>query len=75
MSHDIDLRKLKCPVSTMRLKKHLRTVPVGATFRVLADDADARIDFPPLFEKSGVEFLSFREHDEGYHSYEVRKDK
>lgn len=51
----------------------MKKVPTGVTFRVLADDDDARTDFPPLFKKSGAEFLSFRE-EAGFHSYEVRKD-
>ncbi|MGD9670198.1 MAG: sulfurtransferase TusA family protein [Hyphomicrobiaceae bacterium] len=61
MSHDLDLRGTRCPVSTMRLKKHLRSVPKGTTIWVLANDDDARTDFPALIAKTGSEFKSFKE--------------
>jgi len=45
----------------MRLKKHLRSVPKGTTIWVLANDDDARTDFPALIAKTGSEFKSFKE--------------
>jgi tRNA 2-thiouridine synthesizing protein A len=70
MESDYDLRGTRCPISTMRLKKHLRSLKAGTIVRVLADDDDARIDFPALIKKSGHGFVKFTEHGD-YFSFDI----
>lgn len=61
----VDLRGLRCPVTTMRLKKALKAAIKGDTFRISADDAESRTDFPALFSKMGLDYAALEEY-EGY---------
>lgn len=61
----IDLRGLRCPVSTLRLKKRLKDMRVGDTVRVSSDDFEARNDFPALFKRVGLDYTSLEE-EQGY---------
>lgn len=61
----IDLRGLRCPVSTMRLKNRLKDLRVGDTVRASSDDSEARNDFPALFKRVGLDYTSLEE-EEGY---------
>ncbi len=62
---DLDLRGLHCPVSTMRLKKFLKSKTQGGTFIVLSTDKEARVDFAALVMKfnGSVNLTSCQEWD------------
>jgi TusA-related sulfurtransferase len=67
----IDLRGVRCPISTIRLKKQLKVLSSGQVVNVLSNDDDARVDFPAVIGKSAATF-TFTEHP-GYFSFLVTK--
>lgn len=69
---DIDLRGQRCPMTTIKLKRHLKTLPAGTTFVVYADDEEALVDFPALVATTKNEYVSL-ENVDGYQAYTIRK--
>ena len=49
----VDARGHRCPVPTLRLRRALETLGVGARVRLLADDPMARIDVPYFVADAG----------------------
>jgi len=69
----IDLRGVRCPISTANLKRFLKGQPAGTVIEVLSDENDARTDFPAVFNKTGTTLQSFTEGAE-YQTYTVVKN-
>ncbi|MFM7009095.1 MAG: sulfurtransferase TusA family protein [Betaproteobacteria bacterium] len=69
----IDLRGVHCPISTIRLKKILKTLVSKQVLSVVSDDNDARVDFPGVIKKSGASFV-FIEKSDGTFEFEVTKE-
>jgi len=53
----LDARGLICPLPILKARKALKTVPVGATLRVLATDPGADEDFAAFCRTTGHELL------------------
>lgn len=68
----IDLRGVRCPNSTMRLKKVLKVLDPGQKLIVISNDDDARADFPGVIKKSNATF-AFVENPDGDFTFEVTK--
>ncbi len=69
----LDLRGVRCPISTANLKRFLKGQKTGAVIEVMTDEHDARTDFPPVIKKCGATLTSFTEGD-GFQIYHVTKD-
>lgn len=69
----VDLRGIRCPISTIRLKKILKTLVSNQVLSVVSDDDDARVDFPGVIKKSGATF-TFIEKPDGSFEFEVVKE-
>lgn len=54
----VDARGHRCPVPTLRLRRALDGLPVGAVVRLLADDPLARIDVPHFVRTEGLRLRS-----------------
>ncbi len=53
----VDARGHRCPVPTLRLRRALEPLGVGARVRLLADDPMARIDVPHFAEAAGCRVI------------------
>lgn len=73
LTRAIDLRGIRCPISTIRLKKILKTLAPKQVLSVVSDDEDARVDFPGVIKKSGATF-TFTEKSDGTFEFEVVKE-
>jgi tRNA 2-thiouridine synthesizing protein A len=56
----IDARGHRCPTPTLRLRRGLETVSVGAVVLLLADDPLARIDVPHFAAANGHAVVDLR---------------
>ena len=54
----IDARGHLCPVPTLKLRRALESVAVGARVRLLADDPMARVDVPHFAASAGARIES-----------------
>lgn len=70
--NDLDLRGQFCPMTTIKLKRHLKTLKPGTTFMVFADDEDARVDFPAVVATTKNEFVAIEDKGE-YQVYTITK--
>ena len=60
----LDLRGIRCPISTSNLKRYLRGLRPGDTVHVKSDENDARTDFAGVIAKSNAKLVSFTEEPE-----------
>lgn len=70
--HNLDLRGMACPVTTIRLKRHLKAIPPGTTFDVLADDDEAKVDFPAVVNTTKNDYVAFEDLG-NYQKYTIHK--
>ncbi|WP_170381767.1 sulfurtransferase TusA family protein [Ruegeria atlantica] len=68
----LDALGLLCPLPVLKARKRLKSMPAGATLRVLADDPAAIIDVPHFCVESGHQLLSQEEAD-GHQVYLIQK--
>jgi cysteine desulfurase len=68
----VDALGKRCPIPVIELAKVIGEVPVGATVRVLSDDAAARLDIPAWCEMRGQEYVGEEPADHGS-AYVVRR--
>lgn len=59
----VDARGHRCPVPSLRLRKAMEGVPVGARLTLLATDPMARIDVPYLMSEQGGRVCEIEEVD------------
>jgi tRNA 2-thiouridine synthesizing protein A len=50
---NIDLRGVRCPLTTIRLKRAIKTLPPGTVVEVTTDDKEAKTDIPALLKTAG----------------------
>ena len=50
---NIDLRGIRCPLTTIRLKRAIKELPPGTVVDVFTDDKEARTDIPALLKTAG----------------------
>ncbi|MEM7319934.1 MAG: sulfurtransferase TusA family protein [Pseudomonadota bacterium] len=72
VSLTLDALGLLCPLPVLKARKRLKSLPEGATLRLLADDPAAVIDVPHFCNESGHVLLSQSESD-GHQIYVIRK--
>jgi Predicted redox protein, regulator of disulfide bond formation len=49
----IDLRGIRCPLTTIRLKRAIKELPPGTMVEVTTDDIEAKTDIPALLKTAG----------------------
>jgi tRNA 2-thiouridine synthesizing protein A len=62
----IDARGHRCPVPTLRLRRALEAMPIGARAILLADDPMARVDVPYFCNEIGYLLIEAREQDQAW---------
>jgi TusA-related sulfurtransferase len=72
MGNDLDLRGQVCPLTVIKLTRHMKKLPADTTFIVRADDSQARVDFPAVVATTKNEFIGVEEFPE-YQEYTIRK--
>lgn len=68
----LDLRGIRCPISTSNLKRYLKGMQPGARVEVLSDENDARTDFAGVIKKMGANLVSFTEGPE-YATFSIER--
>lgn len=68
----IDIRGLRCPVSTMKMKRALGALGVGSTARIHSSDTseESRTDAMALFQRMKLDLVGI-EPDDGFSTYVV----
>lgn len=69
----LDCRGKRCPLPVIELARRIRSVPVGATVTVLADDPAARVDIPAWCRMRRQDYLGESTADDGGPAYTVRR--
>lgn len=59
----LDVKGLNCPLPILRAKKALKSLPIGATLKVLATDPGAVKDFEAFCRTTGNELLESKAED------------
>lgn len=72
VSETLDAIGLLCPLPVLKARKRLKSLPVGAVLKVLADDPAAIIDVPHYCAESGHTLLSTCE-ESGVQIYLIQK--
>ena len=74
VSETIDARGLLCPLPVLKLRKRLKSVPVGEVVELWADDPAAIVDVPHFCSEAGHELIS--QQDQTSHAvYRVKRSK
>jgi len=68
----LDAKGLSCPMPLLRTKKEISKINSGEVLQVLGTDPGSKNDLPGWCERSGHEFLGFRDED-GHTSYFIKK--
>jgi len=68
----LDTKGLNCPLPILRVKKAIKTVPVGDTLQVLATDPGAVKDFEAFCRATGQELVEWKE-EAGIFTFNIRK--
>lgn len=69
----LDLTGLRCPTSTMLLKKKLSSMGVGDHIRILTDDKEADVDFLATFKLSGADDVGREYLASGLRAFNAKK--
>jgi tRNA 2-thiouridine synthesizing protein A len=70
--HELDVRKLSCPLPVFNTRKSVDTLIRGEVTKVLATDRGAVSFFESLVRQTGLELLSWEEQD-GEFQFFIRK--
>lgn len=73
MTQILDTKGLKCPLPVLKVRKALRTVPVGATLTVLATDPLAPLDLQHLCNEAGHDFQQEKSEEDGTLRFVIRR--
>ncbi|WP_338547924.1 sulfurtransferase TusA family protein [Roseovarius phycicola] len=68
----IDARGLLCPLPVLKLRKRIKSLKIGDTACLLADDPAAVVDVPHFCAEAGHELVEITEAG-GHQAYLVRK--
>ena len=68
----LDALGLLCPLPVLKARKRLKSLPTGATLKILADDPAAVVDVPHFCAEAGHALLS-QSDEQGHQIYVIRK--
>ncbi|WP_372574495.1 sulfurtransferase TusA family protein [Ruegeria jejuensis] len=68
----LDALGLLCPLPVLKARKRLKSLPEGATLRILADDPAAVVDVPHFCAQAGHALISQTEAGD-HQIYVIRK--
>ena len=68
----LDAVGLLCPLPVLKARKRLKSMPAGATLRLLADDPAAVVDVPHFCIEAGHTLIA-QESESGHQVYVIRK--
>lgn len=68
-----DFKGLKCPMPVLKAKKVIKKMTPGQTFEFVADDSGAKVDIPPLLNKTGCTLVEMKE-ENGIFTFLIKKD-
>ncbi len=68
-----DFKGLKCPMPVLKAKKVIKKMAPGQTFEFVADDSGAKVDIPPLLNKTGCTLVEMKE-ENGIYTFLIKKD-
>ncbi|MDP5216475.1 sulfurtransferase TusA family protein [Ruegeria sp. 2205SS24-7] len=68
----LDALGLLCPLPVLKARKRLKSLPAGATLRILADDPAAVVDVPHFCAEAGHALIS-QSDEQGHQIYVIRK--
>ena len=74
VTETIDARGLLCPLPVLKLRKRLKSVPVGDVVELWADDPAAIVDVPHFCAEAGHELVS-QDNQTEHAVYRVKKKK
>ena len=72
--HTLDTKGLKCPMPVLKAKKIIKKMNSGETFELIADDAGAKADIPPLLNKTGCHLEGEVKEEGGVFTFLIKKD-
>jgi len=72
MDHEVDAIGLLCPLPVLKAAKRLKSLAVGETLYLKADDPAAVVDVPHFCNEGGHELTS-EEEFETYRVYGIKK--
>lgn len=70
----LDAKGLKCPMPVLKAKKVIKKMEAGQTFELVADDAGAKSDIPPLLRKTGCHLEGEVKEEGGVFTFLIKKD-
>ena len=62
--HEVDARRLLCPMPVIRLQDSIEPLPVGSTVRILCTDPGVKNDIPAWCRINGHSVLDIEENND-----------
>jgi len=69
----LDVRGISCPMPTLKTAKAMKNMAPGQILEVLGTDPGTKKDMPKLANKSGHEWLGFRDDGEGFYRFYLKR--
>lgn len=63
IEHELDVRKLLCPMPVIRTQGKVKQCKVGDTIKIIATDPGVKQDIPSWCRIHGHELMSILDHD------------
>jgi tRNA 2-thiouridine synthesizing protein A len=73
VDYNLDAKGLKCPMPVLKAKKVIKKMTPGQTFEMISDDMGAKVDIPPLLNKTGCSLVEMKE-EGGLLTFLIKKD-
>ena len=71
--YNLDAKGLKCPMPVLKTKKIIKKMTPGQTMEMISDDMGAKVDIPPLLNKTGCSLVEMKE-ENGLLTFLIKKD-
>ena len=71
--YNLDAKGLKCPMPVLKTKKIIKKMTPGQTMEMISDDMGAKVDIPPLLNKTGCSLVEMKE-EGGLLTFLIKKD-
>ena len=73
VDYNLDAKGLKCPMPVLKTKKFIKKMTPGQTLEMISDDMGAKVDIPPLLNKTGCSLVEMKE-ENGLLTFLIKKD-